>query len=82
VQPLLASNPSFIRLSDAKRQEIAEVWMVNFVVQQGTFVSAIRSHNSEMQGKLAAAAVTRFQNEMGLDLRRLTLTNQGFKSRT
>jgi hypothetical protein len=31
-----------------------------------------------MQQRLGDAAVARFRNEMGVDLRRLRLTNQGF----
>ncbi len=81
VQPLLASNPGFKQLSNAQRQEMAEVWMVNFVVQQGAYGNALKNKNSDMMQKLATAATIRFKNEMGLDLRRLTLTNQGFKSR-
>ncbi|RYG65221.1 hypothetical protein EON80_17765 [bacterium] len=31
----LVSNAAFGRLSSARRQEVSELWMVNFVVQQG-----------------------------------------------
>ena len=74
--PVIFGQPAFRRLSNAQRQEMAEVWMINFVVQAGGYGGA--KSNPAMLQKVQDAAVTRFKNEAHLDLRTLRLTDQGF----
>lgn len=82
VRPLLAANPTYARLTEAQRQELAEVLMLNFVVQHGAYSAAMKKNDSELLSKLGDAAVARFQNEMGIDLRQLTLTERGFAKKS
>ena len=81
IQPTIASDPAFARLSEAQRQEMAEVLMINFIFQRDTYLHAVQTHDEPLLAKARAAAVTRFQREAGLDLRRIALTDQGFRPR-
>jgi hypothetical protein len=74
----LGSNPRFARLDDAGKQEMAEVFMLNFVAQGSAFSDATAKGDKGLSNRLSDAAVTRFRTEMGVDLRRLRLTDQGF----
>lgn len=68
-------------LDDAARQEMAEMLMLNFLLQQTAYVRALQQGDTAMAGKLGAAAVERFNSEMGLDLRQIVLTDSGFLPR-
>ncbi|CAN7255641.1 hypothetical protein LJR225_001202 [Phenylobacterium sp. LjRoot225] len=74
----LVSNPTFARLNEAQRQEMAEVLMLNFITQQAAYEHAMGARDDALKRKLADAAVARFRNEMGVDLRQLRLTRAGF----
>jgi hypothetical protein len=82
IRSALASNPAFRRLSSTQRQEASEVWMLNFVVQQGAYRTAIQRGDKVFLAKLASAAKARFQNEMRVDLTQFVLTARGFQPRT
>ncbi|NIJ21666.1 hypothetical protein FHS95_003369 [Sphingomonas naasensis] len=75
---LLAANPQFTRLSDAQRQEMAEIWMLNFLLHAAAYGEAMSGKDPATLGKLGDAATARFRNEMGVDLRRLRVTLTGF----
>ena len=79
VRRSIAGGP-VARLDDAGRQEMAEVLMLNFLVQHAAYVDAVQRGDNAMARRLGDAAVTRFRNEMGVDLRRLRLTDAGFVS--
>jgi hypothetical protein len=74
----LGSNPQFARLDDAAKQEMAEVFMYNFVAQGSAFSDATARGDKSLANGLSDAAVARFRNEMGVNLRRLRLTAEGF----
>ena len=74
----LGSNPQFPRLDDAAKQEMAEVFMYNFVAQGSAFSDAAAKGDKTLSNRLGDAAVARFRTEMGVDLRGLRLTAQGF----
>jgi hypothetical protein len=74
----LVANPAFARLDDAGKQEMAEVFMLNFVAQGSAFSDAWAKGDKALGRRLSDAAVARFRNEMGVDLRGLRLTAQGF----
>ena len=78
VRQSLAGNKAFAGFSDGKRQEMAEVFIYNFVVQHGAYFGAVRRGDNGLVRRLSDAAQTRFAKEMGIDLRALTLTSQGF----
>lgn len=81
LQPAIASSPAFQRLSQAQRQEMAEALMINFIVQRDVYMHAMQTHDERLIAGLRSAAVTRFQREAGVDLRRIALTDQGFRPR-
>lgn len=81
VRSIMSSNPAFARLSDGQRQEMAEALMLNFLMQHAAFSNAMQRRDQAALRKLGDAAVTRFRNEMGVDLRQLQLTNNGFVRR-
>lgn len=75
---LLVANPQFAALTDAQRQEMAEIWMLNFLLHAAAYSQAMSSKDAAMLDRLGDAATTRFRNEMGVDLRRLEVTSTGF----
>lgn len=81
VRPILAGNPAFARLTEAQRQEMAETLMLNFLVQHAAYLGAMQKGDQATAARLGDAAVARFRNEMGVDLRRLSLTERGFVRR-
>lgn len=76
--PLMAGNPTFRKLGNAGRQELAEVWMINTIAQGGGYMAAVRQGDKAMIQKASDAAVTRFKNETKIDLRAVKLTDRGF----
>lgn len=82
VRGIMGSNPAFTRLNEPQRQEMAEVYMLNFLTQQAAYSNAVKAGDKTMQKRLGQAAVTRFRNEMGLDLRQVALTETGFVRRS
>lgn len=75
---ILASNPHHAGLSEAQRQEMAETFMLNFLIQHAAYSDAMKRGDQATMRRLGDAAVVRFRGEMGLDLRRLQLGNAGF----
>lgn len=80
VRPTLARDPAHARLGEADRQAFAEVLILNFLIQHAAYVEALKRNDSQLLDRLSDAAVARFRNEMGVDLRRLRLTAEGFVS--
>jgi hypothetical protein len=81
VRPIIASNPGYARLNEAQRQEMSEVFMLNFLIQHAAYTDALKRGDQATARRLGDTAVTRFRNEMGVDLRRLDLTAAGFVRR-
>lgn len=81
VRPIIASNPGYARLNEAQRQEMSEVFMLNFLIQHAAYTDALKRGDQATARQLGDAAVKRFRNEMGVDLRSLSLTNTGFVRR-
>lgn len=81
VRASLPESPAFARLTEAQRQAMAETYMVNFLYQQGSYTDALRRRDQGRLQRLSDAAQQRFRGEMGLDLRRLALTDRGFVQR-
>ena len=78
VQHALGSDVRFVRLSNSERQQLAEKFMLHFLLQQAAYVDAIKRGDKMMIRRLSDAAVTRFQNEMNLNLRQIKVTKAGF----
>lgn len=75
---VLAKDRTVSRLTNAQRQELAEVWMINTIAQAGGYQTALKQGDTPMIDKAREAAVTRFRNEVKFDLRSLILTDRGF----
>ena len=75
---LLQANAQFAVLGDAQKQELAEIWMMNFLLQGNAYFDAVKRGDKAMAKKLGEAATVRFRNEMGVELQRLRLTPAGF----
>jgi len=78
VRSILGANPARARLSDAQRQEMSEIFILNFLIQHAAYDDAVRRGDRVLQRRLGDAATARFRSEMGVDLRRLRLTATGF----
>lgn len=78
VRAMLVANPAQLRMSEAQRQEFSEILILNFLIQHAAFDEAIRRGDRALMRRLGDAAAARFQSEMGVDLRRLRLTDTGF----
>lgn len=78
IRPMIASNPGYARLDNAQRQELSEVLMLNFLIQHAAYMDAMTRGDRDTARRLGDAAVARFRNEIGVDLRRLELTKAGF----
>ncbi|KRA67122.1 hypothetical protein ASD89_02570 [Caulobacter sp. Root656] len=81
VRSTIANNPGYARLNEAQRQEFAEVLILNFLIQHAAYVDAMKRGDQAALQRLSDAAVTRFRIEMGVDLRRLQLTDRGMVGR-
>ena len=82
IRQSLAENAAFLKMSEAGRQEMAEVFIYNFVVRHGAYFGAVRRGDNGLVGRLSDAAQTRFRDETGVDLRRTRLTTAGFRPKT
>lgn len=78
VRNIMGGNPTFSGLNNAQKQEMAEVLILNFIVQSVAYEDAMRDNDATMQRRLQSAATTRFRNEMNVDLRQLRLGGSGF----
>lgn len=74
----LSANPAFTRLDDARRQEMAETFMLNFVAQGSAYSDATTRRDTAQVARLSKAAAARIRQEMRLDAAQLRLTPAGF----
>lgn len=81
VRASLAADVQWADLSDAQKQELSEVLMMNFLLQQAVYSDAVVTGNGEMISALGEAAIARFSTEMGVDLRAIQPGSSGFTSR-
>lgn len=78
---LATRNPAFGTLGEAGRQELAETYMLDFVLQQSAYVQARQGKDAAALAQLSNGAEQRFTTQMHLDLRSLALTDHGFAAR-
>ncbi|WP_343698705.1 DUF6683 family protein [Caulobacter sp.] len=74
----LIANPAFTRLDDARKQEMAETFMLNFVAQGSAYSDATTRRDTAQVARLSKAAAARIRQEMSLDAAQLRLTPAGF----
>ncbi|HVJ54706.1 MAG TPA: DUF6683 family protein [Aliidongia sp.] len=78
MRTMLADNAALAKLDEAGRQEVAEIYMLNGVMQAVAYIQAHKSGDQTQLAQLGAAAEKRFRNEAHIDLRGFVLTDQGF----
>lgn len=77
-----ANDPSFLRLSDQKRQEMAEGYILNFLVEHAALNTALAQKDLETLYALAMAAASRFRSQMNVNLFTLVPGPDGFVGRS
>lgn len=74
----MANDASFRTLDNLQRQEMAEGYILKFLVEHAALNQAIASKDVAALGRLALASATRFRQEMGVDLLSLVPGPEGF----
>ncbi len=78
VRRMIVASPGFQRLDDAERQRQSEALMLDFLVLHAAHTGALTRGDQAAADRLAKAAVARFREQLGVDLRALRLTDEGF----
>ena len=60
------------------RQQLAEVWQLNYVFQSVGMFAATKKGDPAMVQKMSDAAEARFRTEAKVDLRAMKITDHGF----
>ena len=79
LQTAMAADPNFRTLSNLQKQEMAEGYILRFLVEHAALNDAAARKDITALGKLALASVTRFRQEMGVDLLALQPGSEGFE---
>lgn len=77
----MANDASFRTLDNLQRQEMAEGYILKFLVEHAALNQAMASKDVAALGRLALASATRFRQEMGVDLLTLEPGSEGFMPR-
>ncbi|MBF0678409.1 MAG: hypothetical protein IR164_05645 [Devosia sp.] len=75
----LAEDPNFQQLNDQARQQMAEGYMLNFLIEHAALNDAVARKDVDTLRTLAAASAARFQQQMGVDLLALAPGPNGFE---
>ena len=78
----LASTPAFAKATDAQRQEMAEGFIYNAILQGSVFAQVFHTGNKALIKQISDARAAQFKKETGLDLRTMKLTDAGFAAKT
>ncbi|KFL29333.1 hypothetical protein JP75_21380 [Devosia riboflavina] len=74
----MAADANFRTLSNLQKQEMAEGYILRFLVEHAALNDAVVRKDITALGRLALASVTRFRQEMGVDLLALEPGPEGF----
>jgi hypothetical protein len=75
------ADRNFRSLSDMKKQELAEGYVLNFLLEHAALNNAVEARDVATLNQLAAASVVRFQRDMGVNLLLLEPSEEGFRAR-
>ncbi|WP_156385808.1 DUF6683 family protein [Devosia sp. Root685] len=78
LQASMAADPNFRGLNNLQKQEMAEGYILRFLVEHAALNDAVRRKDVTALGRLALASATRFRQEMGVDLLALEPGPEGF----
>jgi hypothetical protein len=76
-----STDANFTSLSDQQRQELAEGYILDFLVQHAALNDAVERKDIATLNNLAGAALQRFREQMGVNLRALVPGPNGFEPR-
>ena len=75
------NDPNFLKLSDQQRQELAEGYILAFLVEHAALNRAVGQRDTATLQQLAASAVARFRQKMRVDLLSVEPGPDGFVAR-
>lgn len=78
LQAAMATDLNFRTLNNLQKQEMAEGYILRFLVEHAALNDAATRKDVTALGRLALASVTRFRQEMGVDLLALEPGAEGF----
>lgn len=78
LQAAMAADPNFLTLNNLQKQEMAEGYILRFLVEHAALNDAVVRKDITALGRLALASATRFRQEMGVDLLALEPGPEGF----
>lgn len=78
LQASMAADANFRGLNNLQKQEMAEGYILRFLVEHAALNDAVARKDVTALGRLALASVTRFRQEMGVDLLALETGPEGF----
>lgn len=81
LQASMAADANFRTLSNLQKQEMAEGYILRFLVEHAALNDAVVRKDITALGRLALASVTRFRQEMGVDLLALEPGPEGFAAK-
>lgn len=79
---VLSSTPAFAKATNAQRQEMAEAYIYNTVLQGGAFGQVFHTGDKALIKRFSDGRAASFKTEMGFDLRTVKLTNAGFAAKS
>lgn len=81
LQAAFAQDPNFLKMGEQQRQELAEGYILDFLVEHAALNTAVEQRDVDMLNRLAAAAVMRFRQKMKVDLLSVVPGPDGFVGR-
>lgn len=81
LQLALAGDSSFLALNDQARQQMAEGYMLNFLLEHAMLNDALARQDLPALRAMAAASAFRFQQQLGVNLLALMPGAEGFEPR-
>lgn len=76
-----ANDPNFLKMGDQQRQELAEGYILDFLVEHAALNAAVEQRDIDTLNRLAASAVLRFRQKMKVDLLSVVPGPNGFAGR-
>lgn len=77
-----ANDRNFLKLSDQQRQELAEGYILDFLVEHAALNTAVEQRDVDTLNRLAAASILRFRQKMKVDLLSVVPGPDGFMARS
>lgn len=76
-----SQDQTFLGMNDQRRQQMAENYVFDFLLEHALLNQAIATRDLDTLNRLAAAAVARFERNMGVNLLAIVPSAEGFRPR-